>query len=55
MTDHPITPPPSLADAALAALGVPLDQGDFRIIDQIRHRAIHAALVRLKKLEDSDG
>jgi hypothetical protein len=52
MTDqHPIAPPPRLADAALAALGGRLDQGDFRIIDKPRHEAIYDALVRLKILE----
>ena len=52
MTDqHPIALPPLLADAALAALGGRLDPGDFRIIDQTRHEAIHNALVRLKQLE----
>ena len=48
---HPITPSPRLADAALAALGGRLDPGDFRIIDQARHEAIHNALVQLKKQE----
>ena len=52
MTDqHPIASPPRLADAALAALGGLLDPGDFRIIDQTKHEAIHRALVRLKQLE----
>ena len=55
MTDHSITPPPRLADAALAALGGRLDPGDFRIIDKHRHEAIHNALVHLKKPEDSNG
>ena len=53
MTDHPIASPQRLADAALAALGGPLDPGDFRIIDQTRHEAIHSALVHLKQLEES--
>ena len=48
---RPITPSPRLADAALAALGGRLDPGDFRIIDQTRHEAIHNALVHLKQLE----
>ena len=48
---HPIAPSPRLADAALAALGGPLDPSDFRIIDQARHEAILSALVRLKQLE----
>jgi len=53
MTDQrpTITPPQRLADAALAALGGRLDPGDFRIIDQTRHEAIHNALVRLNQLE----
>jgi len=56
MTDqHPIALPPRLADAALAALGGLLDPGDFRIIDQTKHEAIHRALVRLKQLEDYLG
>ena len=48
---HPIASPPRLTDAALAALGGRLDPGDFRIIDQTRHEAIHNALVRLNQLE----
>lgn len=56
MTDqHPITPSPRLADAALAALGGRLDEDDFIILTRYGHATIHAALVRLKQLEDSNG
>jgi hypothetical protein len=57
MTDqqHPIAPPPRLADAALAALGGRLDEGDcwadFRVIGPADYALIRAALERLKQLE----
>ena len=58
MTDHPITPPPRLADGALAALGGRLDEGEcwaeFRVIGPANYARILAALERLKQLEDSN-
>jgi hypothetical protein len=51
MTDHPIASPQRLADAALAALGGRLDEGDFRVISPADYARIRAALERLKLLE----
>jgi hypothetical protein len=56
MTDqHPIASPPRLADAALTALGEPLDPFDcwsgFRVISPADYARIRAALERLKQLE----
>ena len=52
---HPIAPSPRLADAALAALGGRLDEGDcwadFRVIGPANYARIRAALERLKQLE----
>ena len=53
MTDHPITPPPRLADAALADLGPPLVRDDFVVLTRKGHAIIRAALNRLKELEES--
>ena len=55
MTDHPITSPQRLADAALAALGG-LDESDFRatdfrVIGPADYARIRDALERLKQLE----
>ena len=59
MPDRPITPPPRLADAALAALGGRLDEDgfriDFRVINPADYARIRAALEHLKQLEDSNG
>jgi len=52
---HPISPLPRLADAALAALGGPMDEDDFMILTRKGHATIHATLLRLKQLEDSNG
>ena len=55
MTDqqHPITPPPELADKALATLGPPLVRDDFVVLTRKGHAIIRAALNRLKELEES--
>ena len=55
MTDHPIAPPPRLADEALDALGGRLDEDgfqiDFRVISPAKYAHIRAALEHLKQLE----